>query len=120
MGRLFVYLLAVVMVVCGLSGSDDVEDDVADECLEPRSFSAEDARLEEAQSSQRYHQDHHHHHHRHHGHSHEHSPPSSSIASAAWMVIMGDGLHNFTDGLAIGTITSFSQTRMPTPARRLS
>ncbi|VDK37491.1 unnamed protein product [Taenia asiatica] len=27
---------------------------------------------------------------------------STSMASVAWMVIMGDGLHNFTDGMAIG------------------
>ncbi|XP_043939647.1 zinc transporter ZIP5 [Protopterus annectens] len=26
----------------------------------------------------------------------------TSIANIAWMVIMGDGIHNFTDGLAIG------------------
>lgn len=41
----------------------------------------------------------------HHGHSHSHGhvhAPPSSIASVAWMVIMGDGLHNFTDGMAIG------------------
>ncbi|CAH8628791.1 unnamed protein product [Dicrocoelium dendriticum] len=25
-----------------------------------------------------------------------------SVASVAWMVILGDGLHNFTDGMAIG------------------
>lgn len=25
-----------------------------------------------------------------------------SIAAVAWMVILGDGLHNFSDGLAIG------------------
>ncbi|KAL5963387.1 Zinc transporter ZIP10 [Taenia solium] len=34
-----------------------------------------------------------------HGHSHH---ISTSMASVAWMVIMGDGLHNFTDGMAIG------------------
>ncbi|EUB58781.1 Zinc transporter ZIP10 [Echinococcus granulosus] len=34
-----------------------------------------------------------------HGHSHN---LSTSMASVAWMVIMGDGLHNFTDGMAIG------------------
>nr|CAD7200627.1 unnamed protein product [Timema douglasi] len=42
---------------------------------------------------------------KHHGHSHTHghvhSPPKS-MSSVAWMVIMGDGLHNFTDGMAIG------------------
>ncbi|PSN40027.1 hypothetical protein C0J52_17087 [Blattella germanica] len=41
----------------------------------------------------------------HHGHSHTHghvhSPPDS-LSSVAWMVVMGDGLHNFTDGMAIG------------------
>ena len=36
-----------------------------------------------------------------HGHGHSHDS-SGSIASVAWMVIMGDGLHNFSDGLAIG------------------
>ena len=73
---------------------------------------------------------HHHHHHSHglhshshlanaHGHSHSHNYKStrekahhdhhkkheqeiSSIKLIAWMVIMGDGLHNFSDGLAIG------------------
>lgn len=29
----------------------------------------------------------------------------AGIASIAWMVIMGDGMHNFSDGLAIGTMT---------------
>ncbi len=27
----------------------------------------------------------------------------AGVATLAWMVIMGDGLHNFSDGLAIGT-----------------
>lgn len=27
----------------------------------------------------------------------------SAIATVAWMVIFGDGLHNFIDGLSIGT-----------------
>jgi len=41
----------------------------------------------------------------HHGHSHAHSHLHSapkSISSVAWMVIMGDGVHNLADGLAIG------------------
>lgn len=42
----------------------------------------------------------HHHHHRH-SHAHSHQVPQS-IAAMAWMVIIGDGLHNFSDGLAIG------------------
>ncbi|CAH8628780.1 unnamed protein product [Dicrocoelium dendriticum] len=36
-----------------------------------------------------------------HGHGHSHKVPGS-VASVAWMVILGDGLHNFTDGMAIG------------------
>lgn len=46
---------------------------------------------------------------KHHGHSHTHghvhSPPES-LSAVAWMVIMGDGLHNFTDGMAIGAAFS--------------
>lgn len=46
---------------------------------------------------------------KHHGHSHTHghvhSPPSS-LSAVAWMVVMGDGLHNFTDGMAIGAAFS--------------
>ncbi|KAL3311946.1 hypothetical protein Ciccas_009468 [Cichlidogyrus casuarinus] len=41
------------------------------------------------------------HSHKAHGHGHSHEMPES-IAAVAWMVIMGDGLHNFTDGMAIG------------------
>ena len=47
----------------------------------------------------------HEHKHAHHGHSHDLPVPSggtSDIATVAWMVIFGDGLHNFIDGLSIG------------------
>ena len=37
-----------------------------------------------------------------HGHSHAGGEVPESVAAVAWMVIMGDGLHNFSDGLAIG------------------
>ncbi|KAK0073466.1 hypothetical protein PV325_009691, partial [Microctonus aethiopoides] len=42
---------------------------------------------------------------KHHGHTHSHGhvhAAPDSMSSVAWMVIMGDGLHNFTDGMAIG------------------
>lgn len=45
----------------------------------------------------------------HHGHSHFHGHVHSapeSMSSVAWMVILGDGLHNFTDGMAIGAAFS--------------
>lgn len=49
---------------------------------------------------------HHHHSQNHHPHSHTHSHglrlQGAGVAAVAWMVVMGDGLHNFSDGLAIG------------------
>ncbi|KAF3695110.1 Zinc transporter ZIP10 Solute carrier family 39 member 10 Zrt- and Irt-like protein 10 [Channa argus] len=51
-----------------------------------------------------------------HGHSHDgncHSDQEmkdAGIASIAWMVIMGDGMHNFSDGLAIGAAFSANLT----------
>jgi len=35
------------------------------------------------------------------GHNHSHEVPGS-VATVAWMIIAGDGLHEFADGLAIG------------------
>lgn len=46
---------------------------------------------------------------KHHGHSHTHGhvhAPPESLSAVAWMVIMGDGLHNFTDGMTIGAAFS--------------
>ncbi|KAK2500545.1 hypothetical protein MC885_013337 [Smutsia gigantea] len=46
-----------------------------------------------------------HHKHSHHSHGPCHSGADlkeTGIANIAWMVIMGDGIHNFSDGLAIG------------------
>ncbi|KAM4701562.1 zinc transporter ZIP5 [Discoglossus pictus] len=42
--------------------------------------------------------------HSHHGHS--HGPTGEGIAEIVWMVLLGDGIHNFTDGLAIGAALS--------------
>ncbi|XP_055044688.2 zinc transporter ZIP5 [Misgurnus anguillicaudatus] len=47
------------------------------------------------------------------GHGHSHEQPVSGqmgIKSMAWMVVMGDGIHNLTDGLAIGVAFSQSLT----------
>lgn len=55
-----------------------------------------------------------------HGHGHSHGGNCHSdqemkdagIASIAWMVIMGDGMHNFSDGLAIGESSYLSFYRL--------
>ncbi|XP_027008265.2 zinc transporter ZIP10 [Tachysurus fulvidraco] len=49
--------------------------------------------------------------HSHHDHCHsEKDMKDAGIASIAWMVIMGDGMHNFSDGLAIGAAFSANIT----------
>ncbi|KAG8432715.1 hypothetical protein GDO86_017093 [Hymenochirus boettgeri] len=56
---------------------------------------------------------HNHNKHSHHSHGHCHSGKDikdTGIASIAWMVIMGDGMHNFSDGLAIGAAFSAGLT----------
>ncbi|XP_060793283.1 zinc transporter ZIP10 [Neoarius graeffei] len=53
----------------------------------------------------------HSHGHSHHGHCHsEKDMKDAGITSIAWMVIMGDGMHNFSDGLAIGAAFSANIT----------
>lgn len=54
-----------------------------------------------------------HHRHAHHSHGPCHSGSDlkeTGIANIAWMVIMGDGIHNFSDGLAIGAAFSAGLT----------
>lgn len=46
-------------------------------------------------------------HHEHHKH---HENEMRNIKSTAWMAVMGDGLHNFCDGLAIGAAYAISET----------
>lgn len=53
------------------------------------------------------------HHTSHHGHSHSHGHIHArphGVASLAWLVLAGDGLHNLSDGLAIGAAFAASIT----------
>ena len=53
------------------------------------------------------------------GHNHSHKVPGS-VASVAWMVIVGDGFHNFADGLAIGEFCAVESTTCKVQFWRLS
>uniref|UniRef100_A0A8C5K913 Zinc transporter ZIP10 n=1 Tax=Jaculus jaculus TaxID=51337 RepID=A0A8C5K913_JACJA len=67
----------------------------------------------ESQTVLRKHNHQWHHKHSHHSHGPCHSGSDlkeTGIANIAWMVIMGDGIHNFSDGLAIGAAFSAGLT----------
>lgn len=63
--------------------------------------------LDGSRKDEHDHNQHHHHHHHHHSHK---IDKATSIATVAWMVIVGDGFHNFSDGLVVGTAFSASLT----------
>lgn len=107
-------MLAQHVSVVSLQGYAEVSGAAAytDEDCENKCHSHFHDTVGQADSMHHHHHDYHHilHHHHsqnHHPHSHSHSYSEehfqqAGVATLAWMVIMGDGLHNFSDGLAIG------------------
>ncbi|XP_016094232.1 zinc transporter ZIP10 [Sinocyclocheilus grahami] len=78
-------------------------------CKEP--VKTEEDSKPKAKSKKHGHGNGHGHGHSHHGHCHsDQEMKDAGIASIAWMVIMGDGMHNFSDGLAIGAAFSANIT----------
>ncbi|MBN3295704.1 S39AA protein, partial [Amia calva] len=82
---------------------------VEPQCPEPESPAKENGR--KAKTKKHGHSHGHGHGHSHHSHCHsDQEMKDAGIASIAWMVIMGDGMHNFSDGLAIGAAFSATVT----------
>lgn len=44
-----------------------------------------------------------------HGHSHDHPVPQA-LGALVWRVVIGDGIHNFSDGIAVGVAFANSVT----------
>uniref|UniRef100_A0A8C4Q4T0 Uncharacterized protein n=1 Tax=Eptatretus burgeri TaxID=7764 RepID=A0A8C4Q4T0_EPTBU len=57
---------------------------------------------------QRHHNEHHSH-----GHCHEEQEPVEGVKEVAWMVVFGDGVHSFGDGLVIGSTFTISIAKWP-------
>ncbi|XP_048834159.1 zinc transporter ZIP10 [Brienomyrus brachyistius] len=101
------------------AGADSSASSLVDSQSNPKSSSPQEESSSVRESTQKAKAKMHGHAHSHsHGHGHAHHSHCHSdqemkdagIASIAWMVIMGDGMHNFSDGLAIGAAFSANVT----------